>query len=769
MKKLLSLFVFALFSLFSTAQISKTLDVLTPGTLNSLLTATEKTSVTNLTLTGNINARDILTMRDNMPQLAVLDIGAVIIKEYMGNATSNSTTYPANEIPEYSFYNGSTSKITLKTIILPISITSIGSLAFYGCLGLSGTLIIPNLVNTIGEYAFFRCTNFTGSLTFGSELRSIRDYAFAYCSGFKNIYSLNSIPPSISGTYTFYEVVPLKVFVTTSSLTTYKSAFVWSGFNIVADKRVNINVSTAGSLVTSLIIGGFGPLSSITHLTITGNINSEDINNFKNYMTSLTSINMTNATIASNTVPDNAFQFNTSITSITLPITITSIGDYAFDGCKYLEGIIPLPMAVTSIGDFAYQNCNYLSGSLNIPVGVTNIGNSVFSGCSNLSGALTLPNTITSIGTSAFSGCSGFTGSLNLPNTLTALHTSSFSGCSGFTGVLSIPLSVTSVENNAFMGCNKLTELYFNKSTTTTIGDYAFSGCSGLIKISVPYTIPPIIYSGTFSGVVKDNCILEVPAGTSGMYQAASFWKYFFTTESALENKYDITLKLGNGGVTLENNLLLGNGSVLTVTIGSTKTFTFTPNAGYKVATVTYNGVDVTSQLVNNQYTTTAINTNATLNVTFSKIIYRLSIKDASTGTVNLVCDYGATFNLDFTASVGWKVSTVYYNNVDVTGSLVNGVYTVPAITANSLLNVSFVTDSPNTAPEVINNNVKVYTTTSEIIIEGTSDGETIELYSINGKQIQTLKSEGERIVIPAQRDAVYLVKTAGKTFKVIM
>jgi hypothetical protein len=143
-------------------------------------------------------------------------------------------------------------------------------------------------------------------------------------------------------------------------------------------------------------------------------------------------------------------------------------------------------------------------------------------------------------------------------------------------------------------------------------------------------------------------------------------------------------------------------------------------------------------------------------------------MKDASTGTMNLILDYGTIPAFSFTPSNGWVVSTVFYNDVDVTSSVVNGFYTAPAITANGLLNVSFVS-TVSGAPQMINSNVKVYSSQSEIIVEGTAEGELVSLYNVNGVQTQSVISKGERMVIPAIKEAVYLVKTATKTFKVIL
>jgi hypothetical protein len=232
---------------------------------------------------------------------------------------------------------------------------------------------------------------------------------------------------------------------------------------------------------------------------------------------------------------------------------------------------------------------------------------------------------------------------------------------------------------------------------------------------------------------------------------------------------YNITVQVGANGNVKENNIVINNGLTVTVASGATKTFTFTPTAGYELATLTYNGVDVKSQITNNQYTTAAVLAAGTLNVTFQKVVYNLAIKSAENGVVNHLSNYGDTPSFSFTASAGWKVNTVTYNGIDVTSSLVNGVYTVAAITANALLNVSFVTDFVSGAPEVINSKVKVFTTTSDIVIDGAAKGEVISLFTVNGQQLQTLKSDGKRMVIPAQQDAVYLVKTASKTFKVIL
>ena len=139
--------------------------------------------------------------------------------------------------------------------------------------------------------------------------------------------------------------------------------------------------------------------------------------------------------------------------------------------------------SVTSIKESAFSNYNHFIldkdtivrgvTSVTIPNSVTSIGNYAFYGCSGLT-SVTIGNSVTSIGSRAFGGCTGLT-SVTIPNSVTSIGNYAFYGCRALTSV-TIPNSVTSIERNAFYDCTGLTSVTIPNSVTS-IGYDAFYGC----------------------------------------------------------------------------------------------------------------------------------------------------------------------------------------------------------------------------------------------------------------------------------------------------
>ena len=185
---------------------------------------------------------------------------------------------------------------------------------------------------------------------------------------------------------------------------------------------------------------------------------------------------------------DGAFYGCSGLTSVTIPESVTSIGDYAFYNCSGLTSVA-IPESVTSIGSRAFAGCSGLI-SVNIPESVTTIGNTAFASCSGLT-SVTIPESVTSIGSHVFDSCSGLT-SVTIPESVTSLGDCAFILCSGLTSV-TIPESVTSIGYEAFYGCYGLTSVTIPESVTS-IGISAFEGCRGLTSVTIPESVTSIGY-----------------------------------------------------------------------------------------------------------------------------------------------------------------------------------------------------------------------------------------------------------------------------------
>ena len=194
------------------------------------------------------------------------------------------------------------------------------------------------------------------------------------------------------------------------------------------------------------------------------------------------------------TIGDRAFA-GCGFTSLSIPSTVTSIGEAAFQNCNKISGELTIPSSVTSLGDAAFGFCGF--SRVNIWTELTSIGKNTFVNCSNLE-YVYMYNTVKTIGDSAFEGCSKLD-DLHLSENLTSIGRGAFAR----TGVkeISIPDGVTKIPYQAFYGCSDLTKITIPGSVTT-IEDSAFSGCSKLETITLPPSVTSIS-GGSFSGCDK--------------------------------------------------------------------------------------------------------------------------------------------------------------------------------------------------------------------------------------------------------------------------
>ena len=580
----------------------RTIHVATAGTLPNLISNYEKNLIEELTLTGYLNGTDIACIRrmagaplnydwtwggpleeeergQVYGKLAVLDIsGATIVsggdyyykgwadldrqREYSGvekfytsnNTISNSMFEDCKFIKLFlpnnittiegggftgSYNGGIVNCKRLTEIVIPQSVTSIGSGAFGGCSSLtsikvesgnqkydsrnncdaiieksSNTLIagckntiIPNSVTSIGYEAFGGCSGLT-SITIPSSVASIDNNAFYGCSGLTSV----DIPNGVTsiGYSAFYGCSGLTSVTIPNSVESIGGSAFWGCSGLTS-----VNISDLAAWCNIGFEYDSNPLSYAHHLYINGN-------------------EITNLVIPNDVTSISGYAFSgcSGLTSVTIPNSVTSIGTNVFRDCIGLTSVT-IPNSVTSIGSCAFYNCSGLT-SVTIPNSITSIGSSAFYGCSGLT-SVTIPNSVTSIGNDAFSGCSGLT-SVTIPNSVESIGYNAFSGCSNMTSVnisdlaawcnikfsfynyecnplyyahhlyingneitnLVIPNSVESIGRSAFSGCSGLTSVTIPNSVKS-IGYYAFVDCTGLTSVNIPNSVT-FIDSNAFSG-----------------------------------------------------------------------------------------------------------------------------------------------------------------------------------------------------------------------------------------------------------------------------
>jgi hypothetical protein len=193
------------------------------------------------------------------------------------------------------------------------------------------------------------------------------------------------------------------------------------------------------------------------------------------------------------------------IPSTTNGLPVTSIGPTAFEDYPYGNILtnITIPNSITNIGDRAFQSCNALL-SITIPGSVISIGSGAFNSCQKLS-SVTFANGVTSIGTNMFAGCDRLT-SVTIPNSVISIEDGAFDSCIALTAII-IPGSVTSIGSGAFSLSYGLSSAYFLGNAPSLGG-----GVFEVDRMTVYYQPFTTGWSNTFDGWPTAPWIPPLPA-----------------------------------------------------------------------------------------------------------------------------------------------------------------------------------------------------------------------------------------------------------------
>ena len=384
----------------------------TPGGLKKAITAANKdyTQVRNLKITGQINAKDFYFMRDSMLRLSALNLKEVRIKGWGKNEEYEENM--DDQIPNSAFYfiqtvGGSNS---LNRIVLPDTLKSIGSNAFYGCKYLSGSLIIPEGVTEIKRGAFNGCIGLNGILSLPSTLKKLGnrgeddmgDEGTDYYGGvFQNCRNLTGnliLPDNL-------ELI---------------RGYCFSGCSgLYGELRLPAKLKRMGNCAFSYCSGFTGSLSIPQGITA---------------------------------LPSEAFHNCGFNGTLTLHDGITNIANDAFANCHF-KGELHLPKSLKVISENVFCN-NDFSGTLTLPSTLTHIGSNAFANNWRLMGVLDIPNEVESIGESAFSNCKMLEGII-FPESMETIRQGAFNECYGINSIVCKGTMPAHIESGAFNGVAK--------------------------------------------------------------------------------------------------------------------------------------------------------------------------------------------------------------------------------------------------------------------------------------------------------------------------
>ncbi len=440
---------------------------------------------------------------------------------------------------------------SLTSVTIPASVTSIGSNPFAYCdllesitvdpsntvysspngcnaiiktadhllvLGCKNT-VIPNDVTTIYGHAFYGCIGLT-SIEIPASVSNIYTSAFNRCSNLEEIRVWAVTPPTAFTLCFNYVPTDIPVYVPCNTKTAYQQASGWSVFTNYIDPCANIDF--AYEAVKTICVEYFDANQddelSYSEAAAVLSLGTVFQNAFQDEGTSV-SFNELQYFTGLTSIDDDAFSSCWSLTALTLPPSVLTIGEFSFYGCNFSS--IVIPNSVTSIGSHAFRSCGALT-SITIPSSVTSISENPFFYCPALASiTVEAGNTVYSSpeGSNAIikteehklvSGCKNTV----IPEGVTTIGASAFGGCSGLTEI-HIPSSVTLIDAWAFMDCSGLITVTI-PSSVSFIGNVAFNGCTGLSSITVERETPPTLDNGVFDNT---SILVYVPCGSLEAYQ----------------------------------------------------------------------------------------------------------------------------------------------------------------------------------------------------------------------------------------------------------
>ena len=478
---------------------------------------TDNKDIQGLTYTLHADRTATVASYDDSAQDGVIDIPDTV--------TSGGQSYKVTAIGEYAF-NPFRTITKVSSVFIPATVTSIGRFAFRCCKFLatvtfaegsqlksigvsafSGTdsahpifkeIQIPYSVETISTNAFHNCQDLE-SITLPASLETIESSAFSSCRKLSEI----KLPTSLKTiqSYVFDGCSSLETVFYDGSLARWSQINTSNGFLGFSHPSLVMNDYTAQFIPVKDENDPDPPPKTVTITKYTGTESTVIL------PSTISSWPVTK-------IGEDALKDNTTITSVTIPASVTEIGANAFAGCTNLTSVnyegdwskltiqsgnpavqdaanaplfdfefIPPDNTAVIVTNYKY---NGAAADVTIPSRykgkpVTTIGHAAFFNSAVTS--VTIPDSVTSISDEAFINCPKLT-NISIPNSVTYIGFSAFSSCTSLKSI-TLPSSLSFISGALFLGCSQLTTIHIPVSVTS-IGNNAFADCPSLMTVTYP-------------------------------------------------------------------------------------------------------------------------------------------------------------------------------------------------------------------------------------------------------------------------------------------
>ncbi len=486
-----------------------------------------------------------------MLPLGAAGVSAATEEEYSYSIESHYIDGRPRTMAVIDKYTGNGGDVVIPSTLGGYPVVMIDWMAFKDNLSIT-SVVVPQGVIYIEEYAFHGCSNLK-SVTLPNSLQVINTQAF-YGTGLSSV----TIPSGVVNIQpmAFGFCLYLKNIEVSSSNTAYRSI---DGV---------LFYKTYWGPIEKIVQYPMGK-TEVSYTIPEGVVEiGESAFRYNSYLTSVTIPNSVT------TIHKDAFQ-NTDLSVVTIPDSVTTIGAGAFWGCYDMQ-TVNISKSVTSIGDCAFGYCtdttafnvhvdnpNYCSidgvlfnkdktvliqypggksGAYTVPYGVTTIGESAFVNLSNPS-SITIPNSVTTIEDSAFSCCDVRT--IKLPDSIIHIGWDAFNYCGYYDNSYNWKNGLLYIGKYLIAAKTSITGACEIKDGTTLIADYVFYSCSSLISVTIPDSVTTIGGSAFsycknltdvyYGGSEEDRATIVIDSDNT--YLTNAMWHY--ACDHVYDDEYD--------------------------------------------------------------------------------------------------------------------------------------------------------------------------------------------------------------------------------------